>query len=191
MESGYAALTMRKVAGRAGISIGNLNYYYRAKEDLLRDLLEYVINQYLEEFDRQRQMAGHSPEKQLEAVLKFWIDDLGTPETTVFFPELWALGNHDPYIADLVDELYAKARLPLNELIPQINPTLTKKETEQIALYMCASMEGLTVFVGNGKTWTNQIKEIKRITIRNFMELVKNTKGKRKAKSEKCEKEKK
>ena len=191
MESGYAALTMRKVAGRAGISIGNLNYYYRAKEDLLRDLLEYVINQYLEEFDRQRQMAGHSPEKQLEAVLKFWIDDLGTPETTVFFPELWALGNHDPYIADLVDELYAKARLPLNELIPQINPTLTKKETEQIALYMCASMEGLTVFVGNGKTWTNQLKEIKRITIRNFMELVKNTKGKRKVKSEKCEREKK
>ena len=191
MESGYAALTMRKVAGRAGISIGNLNYYYRAKEDLLRDLLEYVINQYLEEFDRQRQMAGHSPEKQLEAVLKFWIDDLGTPETTVFFPELWALGNHDPYIADLVDELYAKARLPLNELIPQINPTLTKKETEQIALYMCASMEGLTVFVGNGKTWTNQLKEIKRITIRNFMELVKNTKGKRKVKSEKCEGEKK
>ena len=147
IEAGYAALTMRKVAARAGISIGNLNYYYRTKEDLLRDLLEYVINDYLEEFARRRLM--------------------------------WALGNHDPHIAELVDDLYAKARQPLNELIPQINPTLTKKEAEQIALYMCAAMEGLTVFVGNGKSWSGQIKEIKQVTIRNFMELIKNTKGRR------------
>ncbi len=179
IEAGYAALTMRKVAARAGISIGNLNYYYRTKEDLLRDLLEYVINDYLEEFARRRLIAGHSPEKQLLAVLTFWIEDLGTPETTVSFPELWALGNHDPHIAELVDDLYAKARQPLNELIPQINPTLTKKEAEQIALYMCAAMEGLTVFVGNGKSWSGQIKEIKQVTIRNFMELIKNTKGRR------------
>ena len=179
IEAGYAALTMRKVAARAGISIGNLNYYYRTKEDLLRDLLEYVINDYLEEFARRRLIAGHSPEKQLLAVLTFWIEDLGTSETTVFFPELWALGNHDPHIAELVDDLYAKARQPLNELIPQINPTLTKKEAEQIALYMCAAMEGLTVFVGNGKSWSGQIKEIKQVTIRNFMELIKNTKGRR------------
>ena len=179
IEAGYAALTMRKVAARAGISIGNLNYYYRTKEDLLRDLLEYVINDYLEEFARRRLIAGHSPEKQLQAVLTFWIEDLGTPETTVFFPELWALGNHDPHIAELVDDLYAKARLPLNELIPQINPTLTKKEAEQIALYMCAAMEGLTVFVGNSKSWSGQIKEIKQVTIRNFMALIKNTKGRR------------
>ena len=179
IEAGYAALTMRKVAARAGISIGNLNYYYRTKEDLLRDLLEYVINDYLEEFARRRLIAGHSPEKQLLAVLTFWIEDLGTPETTVFFPELWALGNHDPHIAELVDDLYAKARQPLNELIPQINPTLTKKEAEQIALYMCAAMEGLTVFVGNGKSWSGQIKGIKQVTIRNFMELIKNTKGRR------------
>ena len=180
MEAGYGGFTMRKVAGRAGITIGNLNYYYRTKEDLLRDLLEYVINDYLEEFDRRRQIAGHSPEKQLLAVLKFWIDDLNTAETTSFFPELWALGNHDPYIAVLLDDLYAKARLPLNELIPQINPTLTRKEAERMALFMCAAMEGLTVFVGNEKAWADQLEEIKRITIRNFLDMVKNTKGKRK-----------
>ena len=180
IEAGYGGFTMRKVAASAGITIGNLNYYYRTKEDLLRDLLEYVINDYLEEFERRRKIAGYSPEKQLQAVLKFWIDDLNTPETTSFFPELWALGNHDPQIADLVDDLYAKARLPLNELIPQINPTLTRKEAERMALYMCAAMEGLTVFVGNNKAWAGQIEEIKRITIRNFLEMIKNTKGKRK-----------
>ena len=180
MEAGYTGFTMRRVAARTGISIGNLNYYYRTKEDLLHDLVEYVINDYLVEFESRRQVAGRSPEKQLLAVLKFWIDDLSTRETTIFFPELWALGNHEPRVAELVDELYAKARLPLNELIPQINPTLTRKETERMALYMCAAMEGLTVFVGKDKGWAGQIEEIKRITIRNFLDMIKNTKGKRK-----------
>lgn len=180
IEAGYAGFTLRRIAARVGITIGNLNYYYRTKEDLLRDLLEYVLNDYLEEFERRRKLAGYSPEKQLQSILKFWIDDLNTPETTSFFPELWALGNHDPYIADLVDDLYAKARLPLNELIPQINPTLTRKEAERMALYMCAAMEGLTVFVGNDKAWGDQIDEIKRITIRNFMDMIKNTTGRRK-----------
>ena len=180
MEAGYGGLTMRRVANRAGITIGNLNYYYRTKEDLLRDLLEYVTNDYLEEFERRRQIAGQSPEKQLLAVLRFWIDDLNTPETTSFFPELWALGNHDPYVADLLDDLYAKARSPLNEFIPQINPTLTRKEAERMALYMCAAMEGLTVFVGNDKAWASQLGDIKQITIRNFMAMIKNTQGKRK-----------
>ena len=181
LDVGYAGFTMRKISNRAGIAIGNLNYYYRTKEDLLQDLLEYVINDYLVEFERQRTLAGQSPERQLQAVLKFWIDDLNTRETTVFFPELWALGNHDPRVAELVDELYAKAREPLNELIPQINPTLTTKEAERLALYMCATMEGLTVFVGKDKAWEPELAEIKRITLNNFMDLIKNAKGKKSA----------
>lgn len=177
MEDGYNSLTMRKVAAKANISIGNLNYYYRTKEDLLRDLLDYVITPYLEEFDRARQQAGESPEKQIKAVMKFWLEDLSTPETTVFFPECWALSNHNPFVAELMDNLYSKAREPLNELIPQINPTLTQKESEQLALYMCASMEGLTIFAGFEKPWSAQLNSLKKMSIDNFMDIIKNTKG--------------
>lgn len=176
-EQGYPDLTMRKVATRAGISIGNLNYYYRTKEDLLHDLLDYVINPYLEEFDRAREEAGESPEKQLEAVLNFWINDLATSETTLFFPECWALANHNPFVAELMDEMYTKARQSLNELIPQINPALTKKESEQIALYLCAAMEGLTIFAGHEKPWSTQLDTLKHLSINNFMDLIKSSKG--------------
>lgn len=176
-EEGYNSLSMRKVAAKASISIGNLNYYYRTKEDLLRDLLDYVITPYLEEFDRARQRAGDSPEKQLRAVLEFWIEDLGTPETTGFFPECWALANHNPFVAELMDEMYAKAREALVELIPLINPTLTRKEIEQLALYMCASMEGLTIFAGHEKPWHSQLPGLKKLSIGHFMDMVTSMKG--------------
>ena len=177
VEQGYTSLTMRKVATKANISIGNLNYYYRTKEDLLRDLLDYVINPYLEEFERARQNAGDSPEKQMKAVLKFWIEDLATPETTTFFPECWALANHNPFVATLIDELCIKARETLVELIPQINPTFTQKESELQALYMCATMEGLTIFAGYEKPWSSQLSVLQKISVDNFIEMIKNKKG--------------
>ncbi|MFT7460528.1 MAG: AcrR family transcriptional regulator [Planctomycetota bacterium] len=177
MEQGYNSLTMRKVATQAGISIGNLNYYYRTKEDLLRDLLDFVINPYLDAFDQAREQAGESPTRQMEAVLTFWIDDLATPETTVFFPECWALANHNPFVSTLLDDMYIKARQSLNDLIPQINPTLTEKESETIALYMCASMEGLTIFAGHEKSWSAQLDSLKKLSINNFMNIIKNTIG--------------
>lgn len=178
-NEGYANLSMRKVAKHAGISIGNLNYYYRTKEDLLRDLADYFVTPYIEEFERVRQEAGDSPEKQLEAVLNFWVADLSTPETTTFFPELWALSNHNDYIAGLLDEVYITARESLNELVPQINKSLTKKEAEQVCLCMCAAMEGLTIFVGHDKAWYSQRDDIRRITVESLMNMAKNTKGKK------------
>ncbi len=180
-EEGYAGITMRKIARQAGISTGNLNYYYRTKEDLLQDLLEYVINTYLQEFDRLREVAGENPERQLRSVLEFWISDLGTPETTAFFPEFWALSNHSPDIAVLVDELYALAREPLIELILRINTDLTKKQAQEIAMYMCASMEGLTVFAGHKKPWARQLEILKRMSIENFLHIIRTTRGARRS----------
>ena len=173
VEEGYARFTMRKVATRAGISIGNLNYYYRAKEDLMRDLVEYVVNAYLEEFERLKANAGDDAEAQLRAVLAFWIEDLGTHETSVFFPELWALANHDEFVADLVDETYRAARAPIRELLPRLNPALSPREVERLALYICAAMEGLTVFAGHDKPWAGERSALASLMIDNFLTLAK------------------
>ena len=172
MEAGYGGFTMRKVALKAGISNGNLTYYYRTKEDLLRALMEHVVSRYMDTFEILRVQAGSSPRRQLESVLRFWIDDLGTAATTTFFPELWALANHDAHVAKLLDELYAKARQPLNELIAQINPPLRKDERERIALLMCAAMEGLTIFAGKNKPWSRQRAALREIAVGSFMQLV-------------------
>lgn len=119
-----------------------------------------------------RDAAGQSPEKQLESILDYWIEDLGAQETTVFFPELWALANHDPHVATLVDGLYARVREPLIELTALINPACTPSERQQLALFMCATMEGLTIFAGNDKPWAPRRQQLKRLAIENFMQLI-------------------
>lgn len=151
IDSGYAGLSMRKIATAVGITIGNLHYYYPSKKDLIADLLDHVIQGYLQDSENTRREAGASPEDQFIAVIRLIIDDLNTRETTNFFPELWAMANHDETAAERMHELYCKARLDINELIAVLNPSLNEEEREQLALFISASMEGLTPFIGNGK----------------------------------------
>lgn len=70
-----------------------------------------------------------------------------------------------------------KARQTIVDLLPEINPTLNNREIKQLALYMCASMEGLTIFAGHEKPWSSELDALKKISIGNFMSLAKNTRG--------------
>jgi AcrR family transcriptional regulator len=51
IHRGYHGFTMRGVAAECGISVGNLNYYYANKADLLADLLDIALQGYIAGFD--------------------------------------------------------------------------------------------------------------------------------------------
>ena len=115
LNEGYDRLTMRKVAAIAGMSHGNLNYYFPRKEHLLRALFDYVIDGHLAEFERRQVDAGGDPE---------------------------------------------------------INPSLNEQEAAQIALLMCASMEGLMVFAGHDRPYLSQYTDLKRLLIPSLLRMI-------------------
>lgn len=172
INEGYHQLTMRKVATTCGITVGNVNYYYPSKADLLKDLLDRVVEGYMLEFERIRGEHNESPLAQLEAIIRFLMEDLASPETTAFFPELWALANHDAYSAERMDDIYESARSVFNHLIPKINPNLSKAQAAQVALFISASIEGHTMFIGHGKAWNAEREAIKNIAVKSITELV-------------------
>jgi AcrR family transcriptional regulator len=51
VEEGSSNFSMRKVATEASMSLGNLQYYFKTKTDLINGILEYYINTYKEELD--------------------------------------------------------------------------------------------------------------------------------------------
>jgi AcrR family transcriptional regulator len=175
IRHGYHAFTMREVAAQCGISVGNLNYYYRSKAGLLTDLIDSVWRGYEIEFDRiLHDTSPHDPERALQAVIRLILDDLATRETTVFFPELWAMANHDSEAAKRLDQIYGKVRQVMIALIPQINPTLDEVEVSELAIFLSASLEGHTMFVGYRKPWSAHRKQISNIAVKGLLELVRN-----------------
>ncbi len=169
IEKGAQALTVRRIAAECGLKAGNISYYFAAKEDLLKELFEAIIGAYVEAFDTIYHAPDTTAEERLERVVTLVLDDITTKQTTRVFPELWAAANHDPFVNECIHDMYRKARMVLNDLIQEINPALPQDERETLALFISASMEGMTIFAGFQKPWVGKIAALERIAIRSFI----------------------
>jgi AcrR family transcriptional regulator len=172
VEEGYRAMSMRRIAAACDMRLGNLTYHFPTREDLVRSLLEAVISAYEVEFERIVHMPGTPPEDRLAAICRLVLEDIRTKKTTRVFPELWALSNHDPFVLDRVQELYARARLPLLEIIAEMRPDLVQEQRGDLALFISASMEGLTVFAGFDKPFESRMRNLEAIAVAGFLEVV-------------------
>lgn len=172
VEGGYARLTMRNVADRADMTVGNLSYYYANKEDLLHDLLEAVIQGYVEDFDRIAKNVERSPAERLEDLTRFLIADLATKETTGFFPALWALANHNEFAAKEMSSVYEVERQAISRVIADMRPDLVKKDRDLLALFISGSIEGQTMFIGYKREKASARDAIANIAVASFVALV-------------------
>lgn len=172
VDEGYRALTLRRIAAACDMKVGNVTYYFPNKEVLVREMIDSVLNSYEEAFDEILHHEDETPEMRLEQVIRLILEDIQSKKTTHFFPELWALSNYDAILADRVDNVYQRARGAFNALIPLINPTLGPEARELVALYISASLEGMTMFAGYNKPWAASMPKIENIAITNLVNLV-------------------
>ena len=170
IDSGYHNFSLRKVADAVGIRLGNLQYYFPSKDSLVEALLDRTIQAYVEDFEKLRKQG--TPREQFKAIVREVLTDLGTRETTLFFPELWSLSNHEDNIMRLMDGMYAKYRKVLCEVITDLNPRLSPPQVKRLALFISCSMEGHTVFIGHEKPWNAETDNIIEMATQSFLWLI-------------------
>lgn len=173
IEEGYRAMSMRRVAAACDLKFGNLTYHYRSREDLVRAMMDAVIRSYEIEFEDIMHMPGVPPEERLRRMCMLILDDIRSKKTTRFFPELWALSNHDPFVLERIQDLYVRARAPLLEIITEMRPDLPPTDRETVSLFISGSMEGMTIFAGHEKPFEPRMPQIERVAVHAFCNLVK------------------
>jgi AcrR family transcriptional regulator len=171
IEHGYHNFSLRRVADEAGLRLGNLQHYFPSKDALVQAMLDRVIEAYLARFVR-IQESGLDPEAEFRQIIDMVFRDLNTRRTTVFFPELWSLANHDTVVAGHMDRMYARYRDVLGASIARINPALDEAQVRRLALFVSASIEGHTVFVGHGKPWRKQTQDVVALATASFLWLI-------------------
>jgi len=175
IDEGLSSLTMRRVARELGISPGNLHYHFPTYDLMLGALLEAVLEPYLTKFEGLKAESHGDPIMAFTTVLEYVLNDLGRKETTMFFPELWVLANRDDKGSDGMRKLYDAYMNVLIGLINNIRPDLNEKRVKEIALFICATIEGQTVFIGYKRTHEQHRKVLKEITLTTIMKLVMET----------------
>ncbi|MBS0475479.1 MAG: TetR/AcrR family transcriptional regulator [Proteobacteria bacterium] len=172
VEQGYRAMSMRRVAAECGMKLGNLTYHFPTREDLVNALLDAVIASYEQEFDALVRVPMISPEARLSRYCQIVLEDIRSKKTTRIFPELWALSNHDLFVFERVQTLYARARAPIEEIVAEMRPDLSAETRARLVLFISASMEGLTVFAGYEKPFESQMPLIEDVAVQAFLAIV-------------------
>jgi AcrR family transcriptional regulator len=145
VHEGYALLSTRKIAARAGMRPGNLQYYYRTKQDVVRAVLERYLDRAFHMLETRIAAADGTPAARLHSALDAALADQQS-ESCRFFFELWALAAHDHSVAEAMREFYARYWRRVVALILEVSPTLGRPRAERRAALLIAMLEGLTLF---------------------------------------------
>jgi len=173
---GLQAVTLREIARRCDIRVSAIHHYYKTRDDLILDLLASVLNAYEELFSEFLNSPRDPADVQLKKFIITILDDIKTLRTTNLFPELWTLANRNPDVARMVDAIYIRSRSIVCRLIQRINPELDTRTRETLAVYLTASLEGLTVFAGHNKVWENEMPLLKEIACESLLLTVRSIK---------------
>jgi AcrR family transcriptional regulator len=173
IEEGAGAFTLRRIAARCDMKVGNLSYHFARKEMLIQLLLDDLLDYYERTLDDSARQPGIDPETQLTMMIEICLDDIGTMRTTRLFTELWALANHNEFVAERVAAFYRSAHAQIASAVAPLNPALSPAEVEAVARFISASMEGTTIFGGYGKAWEAQMPQMKALAIKSLVHLAK------------------
>jgi AcrR family transcriptional regulator len=104
-EDGYADLSLRKVARRAGCTTGTLTYYFANKDDLITALAEHSFDS----FDAM--LEASRDETDVRAFLDRWLAKVTSDAE--FWPVMFQLlthARHDPAFTAVFETRYARFR---------------------------------------------------------------------------------
>jgi AcrR family transcriptional regulator len=163
-EFGHARFSVQRVAARAGISPGNLNYHFPTREHLLETLITHLLALYRLKLRTVTQRLAADSGDSLPDVLAWLMTDAATEGTNRLFRELWAIAIHDDRIAKAMDSFYSRsASAYLRYAKPGGGNASDKVRLESVIYFMLTISEGTSVIFGtrpNGNRLLERVRGI-------------------------------
>ena len=171
MEKGIAGLTIQGVATRTGISLGNLTYHFRTRDDLVAAMIDHWFEAWKREFFQIIYERLSHTQPNFGRFIDWVMDNALTPDNVRTFTELWAMGNHVPKVARMLDQLYAQAIDTVLKTLGLSPSTKRASELRSLLYVLAAVSEGSTAILGNAPRNHPQRRLIKK-RVRSLLEPV-------------------
>ncbi len=147
-NEGYGSLSMRALARASGMKLGALQYHFRTRDEMLRALVGYIAAEYRRSFESLTNDGG-SPG--IREIAMFIVDDSVDDAllTDKLWPQLWAMMQVEPLVADLVDEIYVDYMQILERALEDAGSGAPRAE----AIFLMSVLEGSMLFLASGRRW--------------------------------------
>ncbi len=171
VDEGSSAFTLRRIAAECGMQVGNVSRHFPKKEMLVQVLLEELLGPTQGEVKRQIAVMGLPADEALSLVIRGSLEEIEKKMMTRLFTELWAMANHNEFVAERVELVYRYVQGLIASFVAELNPALSDEEVEAVSVYISASIEGSTMLVGYGKPWSALMPQFKAIAVKFLVEL--------------------
>jgi len=172
LKGGYADFSMRKIAENAGVRLANLQYYFPRMEDLIKALMDLVADIYDDRYREHLAQVEDDPEARFIACLNLNFDDVNNPETRHFFIQFWPfLGVADNYTGKLLVEFYQPQHQQIDNLIKQLQPSLSDEESMRRAEIITAMFEGLLVTTISASKGNKEIEMLRKSILESCLSI--------------------
>jgi AcrR family transcriptional regulator len=148
VEEGYDRFSLRDIATRVGVTLGNLQYYFPARDDLLEAVLRAELVRDQAELAALA-AAARSPRDALAAVVRHLIEEW-TREARRVYVVLSLLALHQPRFSALHREIYEGFYDALVPLLRGLRPDAKRVELLQLARMITILIDG-AVLQGPGR----------------------------------------
>ena len=146
-REGYAGLSMRGLAAALGMSLSNVQHYYKSKDLLIEAMLLYTMNTFQAKIDNIAKTMEQSPRiEQLKSPIDMFLEELSDPVTHGVFFEIWALAGRNAFASALMDKMLARERKSIYKLIQGLVPGISDEQAMLRAILIVAQVEGLMLF---------------------------------------------
>ncbi len=149
IDDGYHALSTRRVAAEAGVSLGHLTYYFPTKHELTRAMITAVMTRYAEQLRSVPDTLQTRPGGDARELIVWLLRDTISKETSGLFPELWVMAKHDPFVASEVRRFYAGVIESFADILQESHPGADRHELLRLGYFVGMLTEGGTVLFAN------------------------------------------
>jgi AcrR family transcriptional regulator len=145
IEDGYAGMTTRKVAERAGVSQGTQMHYFPTRAAFVAEAVRHVAFKLAAELREQNALHPRTDRRRLELMLdQTW--EIHTGPVFQATMELWVAARTDPEIREAMDEVARDVTRMIAAGASELFPDLMKRPRAGELLDMgLAIMRGLAV----------------------------------------------
>jgi AcrR family transcriptional regulator len=151
IEEGYASLTTRNVAERAGVSQGTQMHYFPTRAAFLAEAVRHVAFRLAAEVRDHDAVRARSERRRLEELL----DQVWSIHTGPVFQatmELWVAARTDPELRSAMDKVQRDVTRLIGRGAAEMFPTLMERPRAGEILDMClATMRGLAMLHFTGE----------------------------------------
>jgi len=171
VEEGFSGLSFRTIAKRAGITVGNVTYYFPTKDHLMVELAGYIFDRWDVRFHRDLPKPLTAKMDIFLYSIRYMIEENKRVKSNTLLLEMWAMANRSTSVRRMLDTFYAKMRSWIEDMLVDINPTLSGRKRRLRAALITSQIEGLMILVGPKRVAHKELNGLEDEAIRQIQRL--------------------